>query len=679
MVPEMCRKTFYMKDFTLRQLVLIILVFNQNFIAIHAQGIIIGHNHAHLEDLKRIPPEWIDSAKAKLQIAYWRTSHGGQVLSGMSRLDAFMGGKEIYTRAEERLPGVLFLMDYFGDLCSQEDTWPQITRDFLDDPANQDINVIMWAWCQILGHDGDEDPGYCSKMESLISEYGPGGTKITSGDRTVPVRFVFMTGHLNGQGEEGRTNQINTYIRNHCIANNRILYDFADIESYDPDDNYFLDDYCDDGCNYLVNGARTGNWAEEWVVGKVKMEGEDDSVHNEPNGGDWFQSSAEHSHALNANMKAYAAWYMFARMAGWENPVTSIDVRSAGGMDTIKTDQGTLQMTALVLPDNATDTTLTWSVINNTGMASISPTGLLQAVANGTVVVVAEANDGSGIKDSLPVTISNQSAVLVSSITLSGEGGSSTIEQDSGTLQINVTILPADATDTTVTWSVINNTGMASISPTGLLQAIANGTVVVVAEANDGSGISDSLMVTISNQTVLVSSITVSGEGGSTSIDQYGGSLQIYASVLPHDATDNSFNWEVLNVSGQANISSTGLLQAVFDGMVVVVARANDGSGIRDSLGVTISGQITGIEDFEDNDILITTDPVHKLLLIRWKDPSTDQFTLRIYNIMGQLEYINEAVPGNYPVDISYLNAGYYIVQISKSKKGVTSFKILVN
>jgi len=338
-----------------------------------------------------------------------------------------------------------------------------------------------------------------------------------------------------------------------------------------------------------------------------------------------------------------------------------------------------LQMTALVLPDNATDTTLTWSVINDTGKASISPTGLLQAVANGTVVVVAEANDGSGIKDSLPVTISNQSAVLVSSITLSGEGGSSTIEQDSGTLQINVTILPADATDTTVTWSVINNTGMASISPTGLLQALANGTVMVVAEANDGSGISDSLMVTISNQTVLVSSITVSGEGGSTSIDQYGGSLQIYASVLPHDATDNSFNWEVLNVSGQANISSTGLLQAVSDGMVVVVARANDGSGIRDSLGVTISGQITGIEDFEDNDILITTDPVHKLLLIRWKDPSTDQFTLRIYNIMGQLEYINEAVPGNYPVDISYLNAGYYIVQISKSKKGVTSYKLLVN
>jgi hypothetical protein len=136
MVPEnymMHRTDFRIINFTLKQFVLLSLVCIQNLTDIHAQGLVIGHNQAHLEDLKRIPLEWIDSAKAKLQIAYWRTSHGGQVLSGMSRLDAFMGGKGIYTRAEERLSGVLFLMDYFGDLCSQEDTWPQITRDFLDE------------------------------------------------------------------------------------------------------------------------------------------------------------------------------------------------------------------------------------------------------------------------------------------------------------------------------------------------------------------------------------------------------------------------------------------------------------------------------------------------------------------------------------------------------------------
>jgi uncharacterized protein YjdB len=661
-----------------KQFVLLSLVCILNLTDIQAQGLIFGHNQAHLEDLKSIPLEWIDSAKAKLQIIYWRTSHGGQVLGGINAMDAFMGGNGIYAREAEKTDGALYLQSIFGDLSAREDTWPQTTRDFLDDPANQEINVVMWSWCQILGHDGDKDPGYCSKMDSLIAEYGPGGTKIISGDRSVPVQFVHMTGHVNGQGEDGRTNEINTYIRNHCIANDRILYDFADIESWDPDDNYFLDDYVDDGCNYLVNGERTGNWAEEWIVGKVKMDGEDDEAHNEPNGGDWYHCSAEHSHPVNSNMKAYAAWYMFARLAGWRNLVTSINIKGAGDSTTITTKQGTLQMTAEVLPAEAEDTTITWSVKNGTGEGSISPDGLLQAIDNGTVTVVATANDGSGIKDSLQVTISNQN-ILVSSITLSGEGGSTTIDQDNGSLQIIANILPADATDTTFTWSVHNVTGIASISSTGLLQAFDNGTVTVIATANDGSGISDSIQITLTNQIYIqVTSITLAGEGGSASIDQYGGSLQIITSVLPEDASDKTVSWSVLNVTGRANISSTGLLQAVSDGLVTVVALANDGSGIRDSLQVTISGQTTGIKDPRNQDIIITPNPDNKLLNISWKDPAAEGCTLRIFNIMGQLEYIKESVPNDYQVDISSLETGYYVIHISKSNKKFTSYKFLV-
>ncbi len=34
--------------------------------AVYAQALVIGHNQAHLEDLKSVPVQWIDSAKAKL-------------------------------------------------------------------------------------------------------------------------------------------------------------------------------------------------------------------------------------------------------------------------------------------------------------------------------------------------------------------------------------------------------------------------------------------------------------------------------------------------------------------------------------------------------------------------------------------------------------------------------------
>jgi hypothetical protein len=223
-----------------------------------------------------------------------------------------------------------------------------------------------------------------------------------------------MTGHLNGQGEEGRTNEINNYIRNHCIINNRILYDFADIESYDPDDNYFLDDAANDECYYLVDGVRTGNWAMEWAEEKVMMDGEDDVAHNEPNGGQYYHCTPAHTHAVNGNMKAYAAWYLFARMAGWEGEtsgitrVSAIDIQGEGGRTEITLHQGTLQMTANVTPGNASDTGVIWSVTNGTGQATISRDGLLQAVGNGTVTVVATARDGSGVTATIEITISNQ-------------------------------------------------------------------------------------------------------------------------------------------------------------------------------------------------------------------------------------------------------------------------------
>ncbi|RPJ06253.1 MAG: hypothetical protein EHM28_10405 [Spirochaetaceae bacterium] len=34
-------------------------------------------------------------------------------------------------------------------------------------------------------------------------------------------------------------------------------------------------------------------------------------------GTDWYNCGATHSMSLNANMKAYAAWWLWARLAGW--------------------------------------------------------------------------------------------------------------------------------------------------------------------------------------------------------------------------------------------------------------------------------------------------------------------------------------------------------------------------
>jgi len=90
-----------------------------------------------------------------------------------------------------------------------------------------------------------------------------------------------------------------------------VLYDFYDIECYDPDNNYFGDKYVLDTCGY--DGDDDGdprndgaNWAVEWQNSHTV-------------GSDWYDCASAHSEPLNANRKAYAAWWLWARLGGW-NP-----------------------------------------------------------------------------------------------------------------------------------------------------------------------------------------------------------------------------------------------------------------------------------------------------------------------------------------------------------------------
>jgi hypothetical protein len=74
--------------------------------------------------------------------------------------------------------------------------------------------------------------------------------------------------------------------------------------------------------------------------------------------------------------------------------------------------------------------------------------------------------------------------IPVTSVTVNGAGGATTISVNGGTLQMSATVLPIDADDLTVTWSVTNGTGSATISATGLLTALTDGTVTVKATSN---------------------------------------------------------------------------------------------------------------------------------------------------------------------------------------------------
>ena len=211
-------------------------------------------------------------------------------------------------------------------------------------------------------------------------------------------------------------------------------------------------------------------------------------------------------------------------------------------------------------------------------------------IDKGIDVGIARA-DGNPDLGAFEFSSGNVSIIQINKIDVTGAGGITTIIRDKGTLQLFATIYPSNATNKSVTWSVINGTGQATISTSGLVTAVSNGTVTARATARDGSGVSGSLVITISNQTVTVSGITVSAAGGTSSISTLNGTLQLSASVLPANATDKSVTWSVINGTGQATISPSGLVTAVSNGTVTARATARDGSGVSGSLVITISNQ----------------------------------------------------------------------------------------
>lgn len=233
----------------------------------------ITADHSSVTKFAGVPASAILQARNQFNIFYGHTSHGSQIVTGMAMVRSL---DTLYRYNEGS--GTLDLEEYGDDLGLYGDTsWAPITRARLDQPGN-DINLVMWSWCggvSDISEDGINT--YLSTMSQLEQAYPN-------------VIFMYMTGHLDGSGPTGNLYMRNNQIRAYCQANNKVLFDFADIESYDPDGNWYRD--AADDCAWCIN----------WCGSHSCLDCD----------------GCAHSHCLNCHLKGQAFWWLLARLAGWE-------------------------------------------------------------------------------------------------------------------------------------------------------------------------------------------------------------------------------------------------------------------------------------------------------------------------------------------------------------------------
>ena len=226
----------------------------------------------------------------------------------------------------------------------------------------------------------------------------------------------------------------------------------------------------------------------------------------------------------------------------------------------------TVQLTATVMPETATDKSVSW--LSQSGAVSVDENGLVTAVALGTARVTATNSAGQVAYVDFTVV-----PTPVTSITLSS---TSVQLKATETAKLEAQVAPADATDKSLTWTS-SNTAVATVDANGNVTAIAVGEADIKAAANDASGVSAICKVTVVPTPVESVSITANG---STTL-KAGQTVQLNATVLPETATDKTVAWTSANTA-IATVDNNGLVTSVGVGNTTITATANGVSGTID-------------------------------------------------------------------------------------------------
>lgn len=151
-------------------------------------------------------------------------------------------------------------------------------------------------------------------------------------------------------------------------------------------------------------------------------------------------------------------------------------------------------LTVSINPSDAYNKSLEWTSSNDE-IATVNNEGWVEAKNVGTAVITVTSKDGSNISASCIISVEN---VKVSQITLS----ETIVNTESRSrFFIVATVNPTDAYDKEVKWSS-SNSDVAYIDEKGRVETYKSGSAVITATATDGSNVSASCVINVTNKII---------------------------------------------------------------------------------------------------------------------------------------------------------------------------------
>ncbi len=282
------------------------------------------------------------------------------------------------------------------------------------------------------------------------------------------------------------------------------------------------------------------------------------------------------------------------------------------------------QLSAELLPADANQS-VTYSVVNETGAATVDASGKLTCTKAGTVTVTATSVEvtptGEHMSQSLPITIHpNVTEVVVRPSIASLADASGDIHVSQGQqFTLTGSTLPAEAVQRIEAWRMSgaglnmymgtdHNVLSLTASTTITTPATSVITATSLATMSGGNEASKTLNVTIHTP---VSEIAVHSAGNAENLTT-GRTLQMSADIAPQGAYQGVV-WSVANGTGSATITQSGLLSPVSLGTVTVTATActqtADQQTLESSKVITIRPYATSLSiTAADNSTSVTKD-----------------------------------------------------------------------